>query len=140
MPPKKKKANDEGPKSSTERMKKSRQTVQEDSFERISTKRTLVVVDGKSDSDYSELVLKERFTSKGVEHNANTEHIDFFIARITSGPTLPLTNRDVFQVFGLTMPRITAIGEPDDNAPPVRDLETDEEGDQPTRASTRART
>ena len=98
MPPKKKKANsnDEGPKSSTERMKKCRQNVHEDSFERISTKRTLVVVDGKTDSDYPELVLKEAHTTKGVYHNANTEHIDFFVQKISTSPTVPLTNRDVF--------------------------------------------
>ncbi len=122
MGPKKKKSNagqKDDPMSSSERTKKTRQSAAEDMFERASTKRILVVVDGKTSSDYPELVLK---------NDAHEEHIQFFLKKLTHGPTVPLTNRDVFQVYGLSMPGITVIGAPEAEDPPLAgDLDSDDE-------------
>ena len=121
----------QGPQSNSERTKKSRKTVSEDLFERVSTKKILVVLDGKTSDDYPELVLKNSFENKGVEYTANAEHINFFQGKIEKGPTIPLTNRDVIQSYGLCMPGITVIGEtaanPAANPPPPSDIESEDE-------------
>ena len=103
-----------GARSSTERVAATRMMVELEAFERLSSKRILVVLDAKRESELPELLFQKKYKTTGkrgveIEVHANHEQSHFFSVQL-KGFTKEYADRCVLQLSGLTMPGVTVMG------------------------------
>ena len=120
-----------GPRSSSERVAATRLQMELEAFERLSSKRVLVVLDAKRESDLPELLFQKKYKTTGkrgveIEVHANHEQTQFFSVQL-KGFTKEYADRCVLQLSGLTMPGATVMGLEDIDSSDEEESATEED-------------